>query len=740
MVLPGGNVNNANSGRSPWWQPSQQNSSSSSTKSSAPASLAGLLKWRVFPILIIASFLGILVTFLYTHTSGWTIYGNAFTTHVENVIEAQVLHTNLGGNNFEHRYFLFDSELEEDVEIGWYRSWKSLFRPATLMELLAATAITQDPKYIRAIEAGFSEGIELLYDFTTEMKRHKGLKKRQNVLAALEPEFRMLSYSFASAKWVRQSFRGKQERVEQDKLDRFRATYHFLEHTGMGEIQMLQEHIIPRGQKRESCLNLAMYIFINDVLNSFEEKKKSSGEYEEEEEEEENVFLSTVFYSWLNNGCERYANMDMKSDYTSVLDSLIHTVVNDCTDADDFSTCGARFRKVFPKSVEKILPTAKNYLSGCDAGMMLILSQEFSQSAANTLASLIRSHLTPEGLICNVEGHGLIFPLFQQRLQERLSTILGSQERSTLEGATSAMRSVLHGLRQRKYFPDYPVFVKVSSSRTNSKQLDCLWCKWYLQSVPDKIGQPLIQSLSQPLMFNVTTRFGPRKEAGQQSVGPSINVPNLSAHLHSRALGMKMANLTSRGPSIKERKQSGGKDWGLDVASLLVGLPPADFLQQWRQGEIQLSNLQNLEGCEAGTVEWYNCDGSRAIACDKLNDGFCDCPSTGADEPSTSACSQNSIPKSLRMKSKFVLGHHFWCKGGVSKEKYSRSVSSIQDALGAPSDNPLCEPFDEPLPQAYKTTGGFDPRNFIIPSSKVEDGICDCVYGEDEREVDYDLP
>ena len=111
----------------------------------------------------------------------------------------------------------------------------------------------------------------------------------------------------------------------------------------------------------------------------------------------------------------------------------------------------------------------------------------------------------------------------------------------------------------------------------------------------------------------------------------------------------------------------------------------------------------------------FSCPGSatQQLPCARVNDGLCDCPGSCADEPSTSAAGGDRT---------------FWCASGVVQGTRSRAVSQ---QAGAPQLSGLRrEPGGRTLvwPPAATQQGG------NIPSSRVGDGVCDCVGGEDEMQ------
>eukprot|EP00808_Paulinella_micropora_P022877 g62768.t1 len=94
---------------------------------------------------------------------------------------------------------------------------------------------------------------------------------------------------------------------------------------------------------------------------------------------------------------------------------------------------------------------------------------------------------------------------------------------------------------------------------------------------------------------------------------------------------------------------------------------------------------------EAVTHGTLTCSGGISVSSDKVNDNYCDCPEDGLDEPGTSACAKG----------------HFECP-------ITTACLEVHDKLKRLSNN-LCRTFSQ------------------IPSSQVDDGVCDCCDGSDEK-------
>jgi hypothetical protein len=130
---------------------------------------------------------------------------------------------------------------------------------------------------------------------------------------------------------------------------------------------------------------------------------------------------------------------------------------------------------------------------------------------------------------------------------------------------------------------------------------------------------------------------------------------------------------------------------------LLVGSVVGDYQEAWtntrdeivsaeRQGMVGVNMKARPDIVESVThTRPLQCDkNTKSIAPSRINDNYCDCLIDGLDEPSTSACS------------------------GVSKE-----------------------------PQFWCHNNGVSSH--YLPSSKVNDGICDCCDGSDERFIVGDI-
>ncbi len=102
-----------------------------------------------------------------------------------------------------------------------------------------------------------------------------------------------------------------------------------------------------------------------------------------------------------------------------------------------------------------------------------------------------------------------------------------------------------------------------------------------------------------------------------------------------------------------------------------------------------------------------------AIWCRQLNDGLCDCPATCADETATSA---HGAERS------------FWCPSGVVRGAQGHALSQLAATQVLGSINLLRE--------GRRTTWPVIPAReaAAIPVSRVADGVCDCVDGEDEMQ------
>lgn len=96
-----------------------------------------------------------------------------------------------------------------------------------------------------------------------------------------------------------------------------------------------------------------------------------------------------------------------------------------------------------------------------------------------------------------------------------------------------------------------------------------------------------------------------------------------------------------------------------------------------------------------------------AVSCAAVLDGYCDCPGDGSDEPASAACSPAGW---------------FWCASGARVVDKGALVPALALATHV---QVAAAGAGAVLPDANPALG-------YIPSSKVGDGIADCVSGEDE--------
>ena len=183
-----------------WWGNGAAQKASND-KSSRLNALTSSTKWKLLYSIIFGTFLAIVVIFLHTHRG---FSHGRLTSHVQTLIERQMLSSNLSEKTFFHTYYLFDAETEEDVKVLWYRSWKSLHRPASLIEVFLASVISQNHTYIQHAIQGFTQAAEILFGFTLGPKSVKKLKQKSEL--DTEQSLDRLSHSFASVKHVSQTY------------------------------------------------------------------------------------------------------------------------------------------------------------------------------------------------------------------------------------------------------------------------------------------------------------------------------------------------------------------------------------------------------------------------------------------------------------------------------------------------------------------------------------------------------
>ena len=137
------------------------------------------------------------------------------------------------------------------------------------------------------------------------------------------------------------------------------------------------------------------------------------------------------------------------------------------------------------------------------------------------------------------------------------------------------------------------------------------------------------------------------------------------------------------------------------------------------------TNVDSVHGQVECPDSYWHHSGSKVIPVENINDGYCDCPLTGADEPNTPACSgslnwngfQSQGPK------RFVC-YDADCEIGCGSILLTRESSLVHvwetfHRSGIYS----CSPVVFTCPQQPKLK---------LPMSRLHDGVCDCCEGADE--------
>jgi len=106
-------------------------------------------------------------------------------------------------------------------------------------------------------------------------------------------------------------------------------------------------------------------------------------------------------------------------------------------------------------------------------------------------------------------------------------------------------------------------------------------------------------------------------------------------------------------------------------------------------------------------------DSAMSLACSRVNDGWCDCAASCADEPSTSATGADRA---------------FWCASGMVRPGAAHALSQQAPAQLLQGLELRGEGGVLKWPPAQRQGGG------SIPASRVGDGVCDCLGGEDEMQ------
>ena len=475
-----------------------------------------------------------------------------------------------------------------------------------------------------------------------------------------------------------------------------------------------------------------MLLFMHDVMSAYDDNYKQVFE-----DKSDDLLLNSLFYSWTNLQCAEEATSEkITQNGLTSLDFILHSVVSRCSELDEHNTCGKHLEEVFAKVVENNYGALMRQLSGCDAGMLLLISTKYSHSVTQELLQLIEKALSFEGLVCRVGGIDIVFPVFQKQLHRKMS--------SRMTVPTSFSQIMRHSEKVADEATRFyqragtPPFLKVKT-KGNIALAPCQWCEWYLYFTNHPSNTPLLDLLNEQSFFNGTIHLPTEgRHPMEESNGKSIfAVPNLSSHLHSYAFST--AKLSAETPSGRKDTLTRSIGEMNQHYPDIIGIPPREYINDLVHFKSQYSNIVNLKECMELKTQYFLCDDNSRVHCSQVNDGICDCPQAGGvDEPSTGACARVGVTKEKTLSSagaKYYPGQTFWCRGGIAQQKLSKAVASMQDILNLPQQSRmLCIP--SKIKSKQHTYRKADSLNrFLIPSSKVNDGICDCIDGEDELDI-----